>query len=221
MTLKKIIKSKFRSLRLLHSRFMGHNKFKIGKGNNIDLANSLFYNCKIKVNGRGNIIKIQGENSFYNCSINIFGNNSVIEIGQDNLFREVTFWLEDEDTKIIIGNNNKFCGKLDLGSVEGTSIIIGDNCLFSSDIHITTTDSHSILDKNSQKRINHSKSIEIEDHVWIGTRVSILKGVKIVHDVVVGAGSLITKSIGDSNCAVAGIPAKIVKRDIEWKEERI
>jgi len=48
----------------------------------------------------------------------------------------------------------------------------------------------------------------------IGYGAIILPGVKIGNNVIVGAGSVITKDVPD-NCIVAGNPAKIVKKDIE------
>lgn len=47
----------------------------------------------------------------------------------------------------------------------------------------------------------------------IGVRSLILPGITIGNQVVIGGGSVVTKSIPD-NCVVAGNPAKIIKRDI-------
>lgn len=66
-----------------------------------------------------------------------------------------------------------------------------------------------------------SKSIRIGNRVWCGTRVTILSGVTIGDDVVIGAGSVVTKDI-PSNSVCAGVPARVVKKldrsDVElWK----
>lgn len=52
--------------------------------------------------------------------------------------------------------------------------------------------------------------IEIGNNVWLGDKVAVLGGVKIGDNVIVGANSVVTRSI-PSNCVVAGIPAKIIK----------
>ncbi len=57
-----------------------------------------------------------------------------------------------------------------------------------------------------------SAPVVIEDHVWIGFNVAILKGVTIGKGAIIGAGSVVTKDIPD-NCVVYGNPAKI-KRNI-------
>ena len=81
--------------------------------------------------------------------------------------------------------------------------------MFSSNIAIVTGDSHSILDNNG-KRINPSASISISDHVWVGQKVIITKGVYIAKDCVIGAGAVVTKDIPEYSVA-AGVPAKVVK----------
>lgn len=131
------------------------------------------------------------------------------------------FWLEDNSSKIAIGNNNKMCGKVHMGIVEGTSLTIGNDCLFSSEIYITSTDSHSIIDLNTNSRINPSKNVTIGDHVWVGHRATIGKGVVVKSNIVVGGSTYVTKSIPETNVVVAGIPAKIVRRNIDWDINRI
>lgn len=61
--------------------------------------------------------------------------------------------------------------------------------------------------------------ISIGDRVWCGTRVTICAGVEIGNDVVIGAGSLVTKSL-ESNCIAYGVPAKVV-RPLERMEPRV
>ena len=56
-----------------------------------------------------------------------------------------------------------------------------------------------------------AKPIKIGNDVWIGGNSTILAGVTIRNNVVIGAGSVVTKSIND-NSLVAGVPAKVIKR---------
>ena len=90
----------------------------------------------------------------------------------------------------------------------------------SSEIRISATDSHSIVDKNNGYRLNYSKDIVIGNHVWIGARSTILKGVTINEGAIIGASSLVTKNVL-ANTIVGGVPAKLIKVGIEWKRERI
>jgi acetyltransferase-like isoleucine patch superfamily enzyme len=53
--------------------------------------------------------------------------------------------------------------------------------------------------------------VVIEDHVWIGFNVGILKGVTIGKGAIIGAGSVLTEDV-EPFTVVAGNPAKIIKR---------
>ncbi|HHQ4902893.1 TPA: acyltransferase, partial [Aeromonas veronii] len=58
-------------------------------------------------------------------------------------------------------------------------------------------------------------TITIDDHVWIGLGVTILKGVYIGEGAVIAAQSVVTKNV-DAYSIVAGNPAKIIgHRDVE------
>lgn len=55
--------------------------------------------------------------------------------------------------------------------------------------------------------------------MWIGQGSMINKGMKWADNMVEGVHSLLTKSISENNTIVAGIPARVVKKDIEWTME--
>jgi maltose O-acetyltransferase len=55
-----------------------------------------------------------------------------------------------------------------------------------------------------------AQPVKIGHRVWCGTNVTILAGVTIGHDVVIGAGSLVTRSI-PSNSVAYGVPARVVR----------
>ena len=66
------------------------------------------------------------------------------------------------------------------------------------------------LDMPMKHQEHHKESILIEDDVWIGAQVTILKGVNVRKGAVIGAGSVVTKDV-PKNAVVVGNPAKIVK----------
>ena len=65
--------------------------------------------------------------------------------------------------------------------------------------------------------INPNKPICIGNSVWIASHVDILKGSSIPDGCVLGFKSLLTSKFKDENCIIAGIPAKILKKDIHWE----
>jgi|SRR5690606_1399910 len=110
------------------------------------------------------------------------------------------------DSKIVIGSDfyiNSDC------HLYG-EITIGENVMIGPKTIIWGRDHGMALDMPMNKQKHNSSPILIGDDVWIGARVTILKGVKIGNGVVVGAGSLVTKDIPDF-AVVIGNPAKIIK----------
>ncbi len=91
------------------------------------------------------------------------------------------------------------------------SITIGDNALIASGVYITDHD-HRIppLGECFARLSLVTAPVSVGRRVWIGQNVSILKGVSICDDCVIGAGSVVTKSIYLPGI-YAGIPAKLLR----------
>ena len=151
------------------------------------------------------------------CCFRFFGENNRIIIKNDCKLIELDVWCSEGST-IIIHNNTHIVGNVHMAAIERTKISVGKECLFSSEIVIRTGDSHSILNSNGN-RINESRDILIDDHVWIGQRVTILKGAVIGKDCVIGTGSIVTGNIFEKGSIIAGVPSKIVKSGITWHHE--
>jgi len=74
--------------------------------------------------------------------------------------------------------------------------------------HVTViTNNHDLKDRD----ILRCKPVVIEDGVWIGAGVTILPGVHIGKNAVIGAGSIVTKDV-EENYAVAGNPARVIRK---------
>jgi acetyltransferase-like isoleucine patch superfamily enzyme len=96
--------------------------------------------------------------------------------------------------------------------VCGKHIKIGDGSRISWNAEICDTDFHRIVREGSVT----SEPIEIGRNTLIGRRAMILKGVKVGDGSVVAAGAVVTKDVPE-NCLVAGVPARIVRREIKWE----
>ena len=97
-----------------------------------------------------------------------------------------------------------------------SEIIIGDNVTISSNVMLMAA-SYNVgnflfeTDEN-EKRVHVHDKIIVGNNVWICAGAVILPGVTIADNVVIAAGSVVTKDVEDSYVLVAGNPAKIVKR---------
>lgn len=92
------------------------------------------------------------------------------------------------------------------------NIKIGNGVVISKGAIIRDSDNHQIFYSDYEM----SKPIIIGDHVWIGIRAIILKGVKIGDGSIITAGAVVNKDV-PPNCMVAGVPAQIKKEGIEWR----
>jgi acetyltransferase-like isoleucine patch superfamily enzyme len=133
--------------------------------------------------------------------------------------------------KLLVGANTKInSGNTIMGKAEFS---IGDNSRIINDhfFDLTNTirigDNSWIAGKASQfwthgsihtKEGNKDMSISIKDNVYIGSNVSFAPGVKIENSNLIGLGSVVHYSINNSNNIVVGNPAKIIKQNIDWRE---
>jgi acetyltransferase-like isoleucine patch superfamily enzyme len=56
-----------------------------------------------------------------------------------------------------------------------------------------------------------AEGIDVEENVWLGSGSRILDGVRIGRDAIVGAGSVVTKSVPEG-ATVAGVPARVIRQ---------
>ncbi len=87
------------------------------------------------------------------------------------------------------------------------SIQIGDDCLIAPFVYIVDSDHEMKRGVKINQQPNQTSPVIIGNDVWIGTNVTILKGVTIGDGAVIAANSLVNSDV-PSNMIYAGIPAK-------------
>jgi acetyltransferase-like isoleucine patch superfamily enzyme len=134
-----------------------------------------------------------------NCRFRSTNNSNLIGIN-----RPCTISTQNSNSlaKIEIGNNCGFSGTV-IGSFK--SIKIGNNVNCGANTLITDSDWH--LD---DYRSGQPQDVIIENNVWLGVNSIVLKGVTIGENSVIGANSVVTKSI-PANVVAAGNPCKVIK----------
>ncbi len=201
-----LIKIKYADLFQTKCKILNHGHYKINKtiigqkGKLIIGKNSILDHVDIRIVGMNNTINI-GKNCYIgkNCSIWLEGNNITVTIGNGCNFTH--------DTQICAQENN-------------SCITIGNDCMLSHHINIRTSDSHIIYDTITGKRLNYSQSVTIGNHVWIAPEVKIMKGCNIGDCSIIGSNAIVTHST-PANSLVVGIPAKVVKNNVDWKRDKL
>lgn len=119
-----------------------------------------------------------------------------------------------------IGDDCRFAGKMSFGS-EPYLITIGNHVLISGATFVTHEGAHWVLqgmDPEKYKDTFGYGRITICDNVFIGRNCTILRGVTIGENTVVGACSLVNKSL-EPNSVYAGVPAKRICSIEEFGEK--
>lgn len=114
---------------------------------------------------------------------------------------------------IHLGKNvfiNSFCYFMDGGSITiGNDVFIGPYCGF-------YTANHAMDYKERNSGIEIALPIHVGNNVWFGANVSVMPGVTIGDDCVIGAGSVVTKDIPPHSLA-CGNPCRVIK---QWDENQ-
>lgn len=99
------------------------------------------------------------------------------------------------------------------------SVTIGNDCLVGWNVSILDNDGgHSIQNCKTNEITNIPRPVSIGNHVWLASNTSILKGVQLPNNSVLGYGSiLIGKSFVNEGCVIAGNPPQEVKACCTWR----
>lgn len=147
-------------------------------------------------------------NIIYACN-NLFLRLQGVHFGKN--LQIVSIYRVAAGGKIHIGDNVYIRRFVTLGADSG--IFIGNNVIISDFVSLISAD-HEYSDHNKLIRTQgikiEKKPIVIEDDVWIGEKVTILKMVKIGKGAIIGAGAVVTKDV-PAYAIAAGNPAKVIK----------
>ena len=126
------------------------------------------------------------------------------------VYFEPPFYCE-YGTHIEVGESfyaNTGCVMLDVGKIT-----IGDHAFFGPNVALYTA-GHPIHPDSRNSEYEYGIPITIGNNVWIGGNCVILPGIEIGDNVVIGAGSFVTKNIPDNVCA-AGNPCRVIREITE------
>ena len=137
--------------------------------------------------------------------------NNLPHTNSVGLIQRCVFNYVARGSQIIIKDNVGISGSTVKASKK---VVIGNNVMIGSGCLISDSDSHPLnfMDRRNKEHDKiKAQSIHIGDDVFIGARTIILKGVTIGDRTVVGAGSVVSKSLPPDSVA-AGNPCKVLKQ---------
>lgn len=123
----------------------------------------------------------------------------------------------DYGSHIEVGKNffaNYNCTLLDVAKIK-----IGDNCQMAPNVAIYTA-GHQIHPVSRNSAYEYGKEVTIGDNVWLGGNTVVCPGVHIGNNVVIGAGSVVTRDIPDWSIA-AGNPCKVIRKITDADKRRL
>lgn len=209
-----------RTLRRLYYRFPYRYRSSIAGKNNKIICKGNIRKSRIIITGNNNTVEIGAESFISDNYIYIRGNSHTLKIGQQCRLQHAEFWFEDHSGTIAIGDSTTIQSAHLAVTEPHSSIQLGQDCMLSTNIEIRTGDSHSIIDLNTNQRINQAQNVQIGNHVWIGAKAIVLKGTQVGENSIIGTGSIVTGKVPQNVIAV-GIPARVVRENVTWDRERL
>lgn len=113
----------------------------------------------------------------------------------------------DYGYNIEIGDN--FFANMNLVILDGAKVSIGNNVFIAPNVGIYTA-GHPLNPERRIQGLEYAYPVTIGDNVWIGGHVSIVPGVTIGDNAVIGAGSVVTKDI-PANALAVGNPCRVLR----------
>ena len=122
----------------------------------------------------------------------------------------------DYGFNISIGEN--FYANHNVTILDGAKVTFGDNVFIAPNC-VFSTAGHAIDSEQRNKGLEIALPITVGDSVWIGTNVSVLPGVTIGNNTIIGAGSVVNKDIPDGVIA-AGNPCRVIRKITDADREK-
>lgn len=181
---------------------------------------TLFPKLNIEIYGSNNLIEVEKGTDIGGTILigrkGIENDDVVIKIGKKcfirDLFCSVAF---GNAQKISIGDNTTIEQAVFVFDSE-SSLEIGNDCMLSFKLMFLGHDGHAIFDSKGNMINAGPTKMKIGNHCWIGANVNMIKNAAIPDNSIVGISSMVNKAFLEPNVIIAGAPAKVVKKGVNW-----
>lgn len=196
------------------------NQYLLHKTDGTIIHNPVIPGLNVIFKDSGSLVELYEPIGKFEVSTIICGKNTHVSIDA-TCIQQIRHGLNINATaknnKCIIGKNFSCWNVwITLIDEENLGVFIGDDVMLSSGVEFRPSDAHVIFDKDTKKLLNAGKNIVCGNHVWVCKNVLINKGSMIANNTVVSAYSKVTGKFLEEYTVIGGIPAKILKRNVNW-----
>lgn len=121
--------------------------------------------------------------------------------------------------KLNFADRSDFFANYNCTIIDVAKVKIGDYCFMAPNVAIYTA-GHPVYPDTRNSAFEYGKEVIIGDNVWLGGNTVVCPGVHIGNNVVIGAGSVVTKDIPDWSVA-AGNPCRVIRKITERDKRKL
>ena len=170
----------------------------------------------LQIRGDDNVVEAATGCRLGHVDFDIRGSSNRILIEGDAYLERASFYIVGDHCSIVIGRRTYVGGATFVAAESNTSIFLGKSCMLANGIVIRTGDSHGMFDRKSGVRLNPGADVRIGTKVWLAHRVTVLKGVTIPDGCIVGAETIVTKTLDTPHAVYGGHPARKLRDNVAW-----
>lgn len=138
--------------------------------------------------------------------------HGVLKVDGSAEIRGGCFIRVGEHASLAIGDRTRVNSGARISS--SSTVSLGDDCRIGFDVIVMDNDYHHVIIGGEERA--SCKPITIGDHVWIGARAIVLKGVTIGSGSVIAAGAVVSRDVPPNSLA-GGSPMKILREGVSWR----
>lgn len=153
------------------------------------------------------------------AKLHLGGHGATVFLGPDSSYTATDLYCGGGSSIVLNGRTTATrCAILD--ARNGGSILAAPDQLWAADVYLATDDMHRLEDAATGERLNpYGAHIRLGSHVWLGRDAIVTGNVEVGSGAVVGMRSMVRNQDVPPRTAVAGVPARVIRKDIVWTED--
>lgn len=152
------------------------------------------------------------------AKLHLGGAGATVFLGPDSSYTATDLYCGG-GSSIVLNAGTTATRSAILDARNGGSIVAAPDQLWAADVYVATDDMHRLEDAATGERLNpYGAHIRLGAHVWLGRDAIVTGDVTIGEGAVVGMRSMVRGQDVPPRTAVAGCPARVIRKDVAWSE---